>query len=95
MGNKCIVNIKTNVLKNFDDSFSFLVYLSNLKWSVLKYVPPYSNISKKCLLRLYEKLEIITYQNQKELLNKRSQLLCKCRHVNKFLLKNYTSNGFR
>ena len=67
----------------------------NLKWSILRCVPPYSNISKKCLLCLYEKLEIVTYQNQKELLNKRSELLCKCRHANKFLLKNYTGNDFR
>ena len=67
----------------------------NLKWSVLRCVPPYSNISKKCLLCLYEKLEIVTYQNQKELFNKRSELLCKCRHANRFLLKNYTGNDFR
>ena len=67
----------------------------NLKWSVLRYVPPYSNISNKCLLCLYEKLEIATYQNQTELLNKRSELLCKCHHANKFLLENYTANYFR
>ena len=66
-----------------------------IKWSVLRCDPPYSNISKKCLLCLYEKLEIVTYQNQKELLNKRSKLLCKCRHANKFLSKNYTINDFR
>ena len=67
----------------------------NLKWSVLRSLPPYSNISNKCPLCLYEKLEIVTYQKQKELLNKRSELLCKCRHANKFLLKNYTGNDFR
>ena len=67
----------------------------NFKWSILRYVPPNSDISKKCLLRLYQKLEIVTYQNQKELLNKRSELLCKCRRANKFLLKNYTGNDFR
>ena len=65
------------------------------KWSILRYVPPNSDILKKCLLRLYQKLEIVTYQNQKELLNKRSELLCKCGHANKFLLKNYTGNDFR
>ena len=32
----------------------------NLKWSVLRCVPPYSNISKKCLFCIYEKLEIVT-----------------------------------
>ena len=67
----------------------------NLKWSVLRCVQPYSNISKKCLLRLYEKLEIVTYQNQRELLNMGSELLCKCRHDSKFPLKNYAGNGFR
>ena len=67
----------------------------NLKWSVLRCVPPHLNISKKCLLCLYEKLRIATYQNQKELLNKTSELLCKCNHGHKFLLKNYTGNDFR
>ena len=31
----------------------------NLKWSILRCVPPYSNISKKCLLCLYKRLEIL------------------------------------
>ena len=67
----------------------------NWKWSVLGFVPPYLNISKKCLLSLFEKLEIVTYESKKELLNKRSELLCKCCHANKFFLKNYTGNDFR
>ena len=67
----------------------------NLKWCVLRCVPPYSNISKKCLLCLYEKLDIVTYPNQKDLLKKKSAVLCKCYHTNKFLLKNYTGNDFR
>ena len=32
------------------------------------------------------------YHKQKELLNKISELLCKCRHFSKFLLKNYIGN---
>ena len=44
----------------------------NFKWSVLRCVPPYSNILKKCLLCLYGNLEIVTYEKQKELSNKRS-----------------------
>ena len=63
-----------------------------LKWSVLKCVRPYSNTSKKCLLCLHEKLAIITHPNQNELLNKRSELLCKCRHENKYLLKYFNTN---
>ena len=31
----------------------------NLRWSILRCVPPYSKISKKYLLCLYEKLEIV------------------------------------
>ena len=54
-----------------------------LKWFVLRCVPPSSNISNECLLCLYEKLEIVTYQNQKEPLKKRSELLCKCPYVNR------------
>ena len=67
----------------------------NVKCSILRCVPSYSNISKKILLCLYQKLAIVTLQNQKELSNKRSELLCKCSHANKFLLKNYTGNDFR
>ena len=63
-----------------------------LKWSIVKSVPAYSNISKKCLLCLHEKLEILNYPNQAELLNKRSELVSKCRHANKFLLANYKAN---
>ena len=42
----------------------------NLKCSVVGSSTPCSNISKKCLLFLYEKLVIITYPRQHELLNK-------------------------
>ena len=42
-----------------------------LKWSIIKSVPAYSNISKKCALCLQEKFEIINYENQSELHNKR------------------------
>ena len=59
------------------------------KWSIVKRIPAYSNISKRCLLCLSEKLMILTYEHQRELLNKRAELTSKCRHENKFLLKNY------
>ena len=52
-----------------------------LKWSIIKYVPAYSNISKTCALCLQEKFEIISYENQSELL----KMFSKCRHANKFL----------
>ena len=64
----------------------------SLKWSIVKSVPGYSNITKKCLLCLYEKLEINNYPNQEELLNKQSELISKCRHVNRHLPLNCKTN---
>ena len=49
--------------------------MPSLKWSVVKSVPGYSNNSKRCLLCLHKKFEIVNYPNQKELLNKRSELI--------------------
>ena len=62
--------------------------MPTLKWSTVKSVPSYSNISKKCLC-LHEKLEIVNFEDQDHLLNKRSELNSKCRHANKHLLRNY------
>ena len=64
-----------------------------LKLSVVKPVPGYSNISTRCLLCLHEKFEITNYPNQEELLNKRFELISKCRHADKYLLANCESNG--
>ena len=80
--------------KRHSNKKTLLSYMRRLK-SALRCIPQYSNVSKKYLLCFYEKLKIPTYQNQKELLNKRSELLCKCRHASKFPLKNYTRNDFR
>ena len=41
-----------------------------LVWSITKKLALYSNISKKCLLCLHEKLEIINYPRQKSRLIK-------------------------
>ena len=70
-----------------------LKIMPSLKWYIIKSVPAYSNISKKCQLCLQEKFEILNYPNPNELLNKRSELFSKCRHVNKFLLSNYKPNN--
>ena len=65
-----------------------------LTWSVVKSVPRYFNISKRCLLCLPEKVLIATYENPEQLLNKRSELMAKCRQNNKFFLscREYSSN---
>ena len=70
-------------LKETSNSFPYLI------WSIAKKVPPDSNISKKCLLCLHEKIELINYPRPEELLNKRFELIFRCWHANKFLLRNY------
>ena len=49
--------------------------MPSLKWSIIKSVSAYSNISKKCQLCLQEKSEIINYPNPNELLNIKDQSL--------------------
>ena len=81
--NNVVTNIIYRELKETSNSSP------NLVWSIAKKVLSYSNISKKCLLCLHEKVEIINYPRTEKLLNKRSELLSKCQHANKFLLRNY------
>ena len=60
----------------------------NIKWTIISRARPYNNISKRCDLCLTEKLMIIT-ANPDRILNKRSELISKCRHENKFLSLRY------
>ena len=66
--------------------------MPTLKWSIVKSVPSYSNISKRCLLCLHKKLEIVNFGDQDHLLNKHSDLIAQCRHANNYLLHNCKSN---
>ena len=59
-----------------------------IKWSILSKSTPYQAGSKRCSLCLCEKLFILKEDNEK-MLNKRDELMNKCRHRNKFLLKNF------
>ena len=58
----------------------------NVTWKIKKKAPPYRGGAKECSLCLTEKLLIIT-DTSSNLLNKRTELVSKCRHSNKFLLK--------
>ena len=60
----------------------------SIRWSILCHASAYSNTVKKCNLCLAEKLQILK-SNKQELLNKRSELISKCRHQNKYCLSNY------
>ena len=63
----------------------------SIKWRILKKAQAYRNGSKRCNLCLTEKLAIIDGEPNK-LLNKRSELVSKCRHENKFYLSNYKTS---
>ena len=65
-------------LKRNNDNF-------NIKWSIIQRSQAYSNKTKRCNLCLTEKLSILNADKAKTL-NKRSELVSKCRHENKYYL---------
>ena len=60
----------------------------SIKWSVHRKAAAYSNKTKRCNLCLAEKLAIINADKARSL-NKRSELVSKCRHENKYYLSNF------
>ena len=59
-----------------------------ITWKILKQTSPFSPISNRCNLCLWEKYFIIC-RPELATLNKRNELVTSCRHANKFLLKNF------
>ena len=59
-----------------------------IKWSVATKASPYICSSKRCDLCLTEKL-LIAKADPRALLNKRSEIVSKCRYRNKFTLKRF------
>ena len=59
-----------------------------ITWRILKQTSPYSPASNRCNLCQWEKYFIIC-RPELATLNKRSELVTSCRHVNKFLLENF------
>ena len=57
---------------------------------IVRECPPYSLSKRKCYLCLNEKLEINSYKGN-NLLNTRSELINKCRHLNKHTLLRHDS----
>ena len=62
-----------------------------ITWRVIKQYAAYNQNTKRCPLCLNEKLAIIEHDG-KNLLNKRSEIISKCRHQNKYKLANLTSS---
>jgi len=61
-----------------------------IKWRIIKQRRPYSNISNKCNLCLFEKFVIICKKSLCTL-NKRKELASACPHRNRYLLKNFVT----
>ena len=59
-----------------------------IKWSVLRQTNGYNSATKKCSLCLSEKLFICDFKDMHRLINKKSELVSKCRHEGKYILKN-------
>ena len=58
-----------------------------IEWSIKDHAIPYQNGAKRCDLCLTEKFHILTHHRR--ILNKRNELISKCRHVNKYQLSNF------
>ena len=71
-------------------SWTLKIYLAvngtefNLKWNTAAYATPYRCGTRRCDLCLTEKY-IIARANQNNLLNKRTELISKCLHRNKYI----------
>ena len=59
-----------------------------IKWSIIRKCPSYNQSTKRCLLCINEKTDIALYK-ENNLLNKKSELVSKCRHQNKFSLSRF------
>ena len=61
---------------------------SSISWEILGTHKSYNQSSKRCLLCLNEKLTIALHGDD-NMLNKRSEVISKCRHRKKYMLANY------
>ena len=59
----------------------------DISWSIVRHARPYNGGTRRCNLCLEEKLTILQ-ADPTTTLNKRSELVAKCRHGNKFKLRN-------
>ena len=88
----CLLTFPSSLFAGFmRRHVGWLVKLSLWSFKVIKATAPaYSNKSKWCHLCLTEKLYLIRAKKP-SLLNKRTELISKCRPENKFYLANFTS----
>ena len=60
----------------------------SLSWSIVKRAPAYSKETGTCQLCLHEKTTILLAEQQNSL-NKRNEIISKCRHRDKWLLNKW------
>ena len=60
----------------------------HITWEIIRKCAPYNKEARRCNLCLNEKYEIANYKGN-DLLNKRNEIISKCRHRNKFALARY------
>lgn len=58
----------------------------NISWGILRKARPYSDVCRLCQ---EEKLAIITYPDQRNLLNERSEVMPGCKHTKRYTLGLY------
>ena len=91
---KCSVSISRNTdkvhLKTAEGGFC--CYYNRTKSFCNKRYTNGTSISKYICYEGKTPMEIVNYPHPEELLNKTSELVCKCRHANKYLLNNYKAN---
>ena len=75
-GNETELSKEVWRLKNKNNS-------AQISWKIIRKCPRFNRSSMKCNLCLNEKLEILSRNNT---LNKRTEMISKCRHANKFKL---------
>ena len=61
----------------------------SIKQYIVKQTSGYNSVTNSCNLCLSEKLAICRFTGKNRLINKRMDLVSKCRHENKFILSNY------
>ena len=59
----------------------------SFKWYIKEKAKAYSSVTKRCMLCLSEKFHIL--ETKERLLNKRNEIISKCRHENRHKLSNY------
>ena len=90
---KTFNNIKYHTNKELSNEYWNIIPTNKtrkISWEILGTRKSYNQISKQCLPCHNEKLAIALHEDD-NMLNKRSEVISKCRHRYKYILANYDS----